>query len=53
MEADELPIDKVCRTCLSTNTESFEMLFKEDEPEINIIQMLTQTFGNIVINIIC
>lgn len=48
MEADELPIDKVCRTCLNTSTEPCDTLFKQDEPELNIMQKIMQTFGNIV-----
>lgn len=49
METDEVVVDKVCRTCLCTNSESYESLYNQDELEnINLLQIFNQTFGKIV-----
>lgn len=50
MEFDEISIDKVCRTCLTTTADDFEMplLSGEDGEKVNFIDILNFTFGKMV-----
>lgn len=49
METSELVVDKVCRTCLSTSSESYVSFYNQDEFEnVNLLQIFNQTFNQIV-----
>lgn len=48
-QLEEISIDKVCRTCLTTSEELMVSLYDEDEMEkINYLDMITTSFGKIV-----
>lgn len=48
-QLEEVSIDKVCRTCLSTSDELTVTLYDEDEQEkINFLEMISISFGKIV-----
>lgn len=48
-QLEEVTIDKVCRTCLSTSDELAVTLFDVDEEEkTNFLDMITICFGKIV-----
>lgn len=47
-QLEEVTIDKVCRTCLSTSDELAVTLFDVDEDEKTFIEMITICFGKIV-----
>lgn len=49
MEFDEVLIDKVCRTCLTTSYDEFESLYvEEDSEKENFLEILNFTFGKLV-----
>jgi hypothetical protein len=49
VKLEEVPIEKVCRTCLSTSEDAMVSLYDEYSPEkLNYIAMLKETFGKIV-----
>lgn len=49
MEFDEISIDKVCRTCLTSTSDDLELLFNGDEDDkMNFIDILNFTFGKLV-----
>ena len=43
MEIEVLPMDKICRTCLSTSSDSLEMLYNDAE-DLNYEKMMIETF---------
>lgn len=47
MEEDELSVERICRTCLSTSTGPLELMHSEVENS-NYAKMLMETFGKIV-----
>lgn len=48
-QLEEVSIDKVCRTCLTTSEELMVTLYDEDEQEkINFLDMISISFGKIV-----
>lgn len=45
-EAEELPVENVCRACLCPVENSLEST--EELAHVNFVEMLNQTFGKIV-----
>ena len=46
MEAEEIPVENVCRACLCSVDSSEEEI--EEEDRVNFVELLNKTFGKIV-----